>query len=393
MRQFGDKKICVAEGKNLNKKKTAEALYIAVAGLSILLCRPQTKRSAKAANNNPSMQGGAYLGMEQNIQGLSYNAPEKTQENTKISENALGLPANTKVGEESGTLNDYESSNPQKGLANVTAAEISGNKENMSETMSVMAIREEVFADVRNKDYGQYDNTSYSWWFRRRENHEPSGKTYEISDESMKDLDAYYLCEDVSEEDKVIYLTFDCGYDNGYSERILDTLKKHNAKATFFVQKAFVDKKPDLVKRMKEEGHLVGNHTVNHRSLPDLSPEELAKELYDVENAFYEATGYEMDLFFRPPEGNYSERALKIVRDLGYTTVFWSIAYYDYDVKQQPSVSEVLNHFRTYHHNGAIPLIHIISSANADALDDVLTLLEKEGYRFGELTEFAGKKK
>ena len=140
---------------------------------------------------------------------------------------------------------------------------------------------------------------------------------------------------------------------------------------------------------MKEEGHLVGNHTVRHLSSPSLTPEELEAELGEVVKTMYELTGYSMDPFFRPPMGEYSERTLKAAQDMGYSSIFWSIAYYDYDVNDQPGKGYVVDHFNTYHHNGTIVLMHNTSQSNAEALADVVDLLKAEGYRFGELTELA----
>lgn len=238
--------------------------------------------------------------------------------------------------------------------------------------------------EIKNENYEQYDNEEFSWWFRRNENHEPSGSGEEFP---IEEYSAYYLDRTATEEDKVFYITFDCGYENGFTPSILDTLAEKGVKAAFFVTKDFVVKNPDYVKRMKEEGHLVGNHTVRHLNSPALTPEELAVELYEVAVAVEEKTGYSIDPFFRTPMGDYSERVLKVVQDMGYTSAFWSIAYYDYDVNDQPGKDYVVDHFATYHHNGCIALIHNISESNTQALGDVLDLLREAGYRFGMLTE------
>ena len=142
-----------------------------------------------------------------------------------------------------------------------------------------------------------------------------------------------------------------------------------------------------IVKRMKEEGHLVGNHTVRHLSSPDLTPEELKVELDTVANMMLELTGYEIDSFFRPPMGEYSKRTLQVTKDLGYKSIFWSIAYYDYDVNDQPGKEYVVDHFKTYHHSGAIALLHNVSESNTQALEDVILLLKAEGYRLASLEE------
>ena len=132
---------------------------------------------------------------------------------------------------------------------------------------------------------------------------------------------------------------------------------------------------------------MVGNHTTTHPSMPDLSIDELKKEITECADYMYEQTGYEMDPYLRPPMGEYSERTLKLTQDMGYQSIFWSIAYKDYDAENQPGKQYVIDHFATYHHNGAIPLIHNTSQSNMEALDEVLTLLEEAGYRFGTLDE------
>lgn len=240
---------------------------------------------------------------------------------------------------------------------------------------------------IRNDNYTQYDNEMNAWWFSRKKDHQPSGsgETFLIAPYS-----AAYLNQNVAEDDKVIYITFDCGYENGNTPAILDTLAEKNVKALFFVTKNFVTDNPEYVKRMKDEGHLVGNHTVRHLSSPSLSPEELETELSEVARVTEELTGYRMDPYFRPPMGEYSERVLAAVRDMGYSSVLWSIAYYDYDVNNQPGKAYVVDHFTEYHHNGSIVLMHNTSESNKEALGEVLELLQREGYRFGSVAEFLG---
>lgn len=239
--------------------------------------------------------------------------------------------------------------------------------------------------EIKNEDYEQYENGTCAWWFLRKKDHSPSGsgEAFPIAPYS-----AYYRNTEAAEGDKVMYLTFDCGYENGCTPTILDTLAEENVKAMFFVTKDFVVKNPEYVKRMKEEGHLVGNHTVRHLSSPSLTPEELKEELDEVADAVAELTGYRIDPFLRPPMGEYSERTLKVTQDMGYSSIFWSIAYYDYDVDNQPGKDYVTDHFSTYHHSGAIVLMHNISESNMQALGEVIALLKAEGYRFGQVTEF-----
>lgn len=234
---------------------------------------------------------------------------------------------------------------------------------------------------IDGTDYNAIGNKLYSWWFKRNDNHERSGcqEDYDITA-----YDAHYI---VPVSEKKMYITFDCGYENGFTADMLDVLKEENVHAAFFVTQTFIRDNIELVKRMKEEGHLVCNHTVTHPAMPSKTIEEQKNELLKCENYMKEATGYDMDLFFRPPCGEYSERTLQMAMDLGYTTVFWSMAYLDYDVNNQPTAEHVIEHFGKYHHPGAIPLMHNVSKANHDALKSVLELLKSEGYSFGSLYE------
>lgn len=229
-------------------------------------------------------------------------------------------------------------------------------------------------------------NTMFYWWFKRNENHAAPEAQQEID---LTKYDAWYVKTEVKDGEKPVFLTFDCGYENGYTPGILDVLQKHRAPAAFFVCKHFIEDQPDLIRRMKEEGHVVGNHTANHICMPENDDRTVREEI--AENADYmkEATGYEMDPFFRPPKGEYSERTLQITKNMGYTTIFWSLAYVDYDVNSQPGADYVINQFDQYIHPGAIPLIHNISESNAQALDTVLTNLENAGYTFCSLYELS----
>lgn len=238
---------------------------------------------------------------------------------------------------------------------------------------------------TRLRDYSQISTKKYSWYIVRDKNHGMSGCDNSFP---LEQYDAFYVDRVCAEKnEKVMYLTFDCGYENGYTEQMLDVLKKHNAKGCFFVTMTYIRDNPDIVKRMKEEGHQVGNHTVHHPCMPEKSVEEQKSELKECSDFMRNETGYEMDMYFRPPSGEYSEQVLQLAKDMGYKTIFWSMAYLDYDVNNQPGTDYVIDHFAKYHHPGAIPLIHNVSSSNAQALDTVLTNLEKEGYEFRSLNE------
>lgn len=238
-----------------------------------------------------------------------------------------------------------------------------------------------------NTDQQKYQETSGEtaqgierWWLKRNENHQ----TPEVSDYiDLSKYDAYYVNPKCKK--KKIFLTFDCGYENGFTPKILDVLKKQKIVAAFFVTKPFIREGRELIRRMKKEGHIVGNHTVHHKSMPTLSDRDNKQEIIDCAEYCKEATGYEMDHFIRPPMGEYNEKTLKLTKSMGYKTIFWSMAYVDFDVNKQPGKQYVVEHFKKYTHNGAIPLMHNVSQSNAEALDEVITNLKKEGYQFESL--------
>ena len=244
---------------------------------------------------------------------------------------------------------------------------------------------------LSNTDQQKYQETSGEtvqgierWWLKRNENHQ----TPEVSDYiDLSKYDAYYVNPKCKK--KKIFLTFDCGYENGFTPKILDVLKKQKVVAAFFVTKPFIREGRELIRRMKKEGHIVGNHTVHHKSMPTLSDRDNKQEIIDCADYCKEATGYEMDHFIRPPMGEYNEKTLKLTKSMGYKTIFWSMAYVDFDVNKQPGKQYVVEHFKKYTHNGAIPLMHNVSQSNAEALDEVITNLKKEGYQFESLKKLS----
>lgn len=236
----------------------------------------------------------------------------------------------------------------------------------------------------------KYDvyRTSTEWWSVKLNNDHTQPYAYDV-DEIYKfdEVGAHYVDKNANEEDKVVYLTFNCAYDYGCTQGYLDVLKKHNAKATFFILEQFVRQNPDLVIQMKEEGHLVGNHSAYHPSYSTSKPEKVIKDLNICKNNMKKYTGYDMDMVMRPPSGEFNEQTLHIAKDLGYKIYFWSIAYVDWDPADQPTEEYIIDFFTKHHHNGAIPVMHITSEPGMQALDEVLTMLESEGYRFGLVTE------
>lgn len=210
-----------------------------------------------------------------------------------------------------------------------------------------------------------------------------------VSSEELKEYHAAYM--DPTEE-KVIYLTFDAGYENGNTPAILEALKKHQVTGTFFVVGNFLQTSPELVKQITEEGHLVGNHTFHHPEMSKISDAAaFEKELKDTEDLYREITGKEMTKFYRPPQGIYKIQNLEMAKDLGYKTFFWSLAYVDWLQDQQPSKEEAFEKLLKRIHPGAVVLLHSTSSTNAQILDDLLTKWEEMGYRFAPLTELAEK--
>lgn len=212
---------------------------------------------------------------------------------------------------------------------------------------------------------------------------EGSQPTGNASVDELKKYDAYYVGDSSK---KVIYLTFDCGYENGNTVPILDALKKHNAPATFFVVGHYLESAPELVKRMVDEGHTVGNHTYHHPDMSKISDASaFQKEMEGVSELYQELTGCEMVKFYRPPQGKYSTANLQMAKDLGYRTFFWSLAYVDWNVDAQPSCEEALQKLTTRIHPGAIVLLHNTSKTNGEVLDELLCKWEEMGYTFEKL--------
>ena len=209
--------------------------------------------------------------------------------------------------------------------------------------------------------------------------------TGNASAEELKKYNAYYVGDN---KEKVIYLTFDAGYENGNTEPILDALKKHNVSATFFVVGHYLESAPEIVKRMVDEGHFVGNHTYHHLDMSSISSKEsFEKEMKDVENKFKEITGQELAHFYRPPQGKYSTNNLKMADEMGYHTFFWSLAYVDWYQDKQPSKEEAFEKLIGRIHPGAVVLLHSTSKTNGEILDELLTKWEEMGYTFHPLEE------
>lgn len=233
------------------------------------------------------------------------------------------------------------------------------------------------------------DNTTmstkeYNWYFKPTKIGEPPLPPPESS-YLLSKYNCNYL---VNTPQQFIFLTFDEGYENGYTSKILDILKKHNVKVAFFVVKPYIESNPDLIKRMIDEGHLVCNHSSHHPSMASITDRgKFNKELSEVEDAYRGVTGKNMPKYFRPPMGKFSELSLYYTKEYGYKTIFWSFAYADWDPKKQPSQDFAKKRILDRTHNGAIVLLHAVSKTNAEILDDVLTEWEKRGYELKTLDQ------
>ena len=226
-----------------------------------------------------------------------------------------------------------------------------------------------------------------SWYCKRQKNHLRPPLDPQMS--YIKDIGGYYLDEKVTDDsqDKVVYLTFDAGYENGNVSRILDTLKEQEVPGAFFVLGNLIENNGDLIQRIVEEGHLVCNHTFYHKDITKLSESEIKNEINSLSEAYSKLTGAEMPKYFRPPEGKFDRNSLEVVNGMGYKTIFWSFAYADWDNDKQPSYEYAKKKIIDNVHNGAVILLHPTSETNASVLDSVISELREMGYRFGTLDE------
>lgn len=197
--------------------------------------------------------------------------------------------------------------------------------------------------------------------------------------EKYKDLGGRF----VGEDNKKVYLTFDEGYENGFTSAILDTLKDKKVSAVFFVTYDYVNKNPDLVCRMINEGHILGNHSWSHPSVPTCTEDDAKNEIMRLHNYVLEKFNYKMTLF-RFPMGEFSEKTLAIAKNCGYKSVFWSFAYVDWKTDSQPDKAASLKKITQGAHNGAIYLLHAVSKTNAEILGDFIDNVENKGYTFSK---------
>ena len=239
---------------------------------------------------------------------------------------------------------------------------------------------------------GQASVTTPQSWYcvRNREHKQP------VLDANLRVIEkygGYYVDKDHGDScpDKVVYLTFDAGYENGNVAKILDALKREDVKGAFFILENLILRNPELVMRMRDEGHIIGNHTASHKNMTKIhSREEFRQELEKLEQIYAEKIGGSMSKYYRPPEGAFTEENLAFASALGYKTIFWSFAYADWDNGKQPPASEAMAKILDHVHNGAVLLLHPTSATNAEILGDVIAQLKRDGYRFGTLDELTG---
>ena len=223
--------------------------------------------------------------------------------------------------------------------------------------------------------FGAHAEGRLNWYFSSRGQSERPGLP--AVDESV--------AKGIGKDEKVLYLTFDAGYENGKVEKIADILAEQRVTGAFFVLKHFVEAEPDLVLRLRKDGNLICNHTSSHPAIPGLTRDELRAELEGVAGAYRALAGEEMAPYFRPPEGAYDAASLQTVSDLGYRTVFWSLAYADWDNDKQPDAASSLAKLESRVHNGAVILLHPTGAVNVEILPQFIRDMKERGYRFGSL--------
>lgn len=226
-------------------------------------------------------------------------------------------------------------------------------------------------------------NKKIGWGIKRNNNHEQP----DLGKNNKNIIEKYDGIAMGNNKNPYIYLTFDVGYEGGFTNKILDVLKDNSVKSAFFITGQFIKTNPEIVKRMIDEGHIVGNHTVNHKSLPSCSDDDVKNEIMNLHQQLYEKFEYEMK-YMRPPKGEYSEKSLALIQGLGYKTVMWSFAYDDWENDKQGREEYGKNKIIENLHNGEIMLLHATSKDNANILDDVIKETKKLGYEFKSLDEF-----
>lgn len=298
-----------------------------------------------------------------------------------VSQYSINDKEENKVNDEQDSISDETVETFNENEINNNTEESNSKETNIEEKNTPT---DENKVEVTSQSYSNLSNQKCAWGFVRK----GEGVTPEFYGPYTKPLDNNNGIYVGNKNEKVIYLTFDEGYENGYTSSILDTLKEKDVTATFFVTMPYVKQNPDLVKRMIDEGHIVGNHTVNHPSMPEITNnEKLAKEVMDLHDYILENFNYKMS-YLRPPKGEYSERTVKLCLDLGYRHVLWSFAYADWDANNQKGSDYAKKMIYGNIHNGCVMLLHAVSKDNATVLGDVIDELRNKGYEFCSLDDF-----
>ncbi len=248
-------------------------------------------------------------------------------------------------------------------------------------SLSIISMQREKAEIMTNAEI--LNNRKIGWGIKRNDNHEQP----DVGSNNKKVLEENKGICLGDKEKKNIYLTFDEGYEAGYTPQLLNTLKENQVKATFFITAHYVNTQPDLVKQMIEEGHIIGNHTVNHKSMPELKEDKIRTEVMDLHQVMQEKFNYEMK-YIRPPKGEFSQSSLQATNQLGYTTVMWSFAYEDWNEDKQPDENNSKKKILDNLHNGEIMLLHGNSKTNTNILDEVIKEAKNRGYEFKSLDEF-----
>ncbi len=238
-------------------------------------------------------------------------------------------------------------------------------------------------SNIEPAEIEKLSNKQIGWGLKRGNNNQQP----DVGSTNKKILDKYEGIYMGNADKKYVYMTFDLGYEAGYTPKILEVLKQNNVKATFFITANYLNTEEKLVKQMIDEGHIVGNHTVNHKSMPSCNLETIKKEMMDLHTAVYNKFGYEMK-YMRPPKGEYSEKTVAYTNTLGYKTVMWSFAYDDWDETKQGREAYGKKKILDNVHNGEIMLLHATSKDNANILDEVIKEIKNKGYEFKNIDKF-----
>lgn len=352
---------------NRNKLLIVFTTTIILGAVSIMGCSAKTPKDKPVKNDEV-------------VETLAQTKYPETDENIKSFEIDKEIDQNTELLEDEPETYEAVEQSEQEIDKPVT-----DNKDNNDENVDIKLSDESTETTAPKQPIETNSMVGYndrkSWWFKRNSTNTPPSAQMDIN---ISQYGGYYLG---NTEEKTIYLTFDEGYENGYTSQILDILKDNDVKAAFFVTKPYIESEPELVKRMVNEGHVVGNHSDTHPDMTTITDEQIVAELTSCSEYFEEVTETKMPPYFRPPEGVYSIRTLEKVQEAGYNTIFWSYAYKDWDTKNQPGKQAAFDMAMNNYHNGSIMLLHAVSQSNTEALDDIIKNLKEKGYSFASLDE------